>query len=68
MVVSLCDIHWGNFNKFAKFVKMARVQRAKVFGWSFSLKKFFKIIFQWGTPTLEKPSSQKIIIMSIPKH
>jgi hypothetical protein len=26
-MVSLCDIHWGNFNKFAKFVKMARVQR-----------------------------------------
>jgi hypothetical protein len=26
-MVSLCDIHWENFNKLAKFVKMARVQR-----------------------------------------
>jgi hypothetical protein len=28
-MVSLCDTHCGNFNKFAKFVKMARVQRVK---------------------------------------
>jgi hypothetical protein len=27
-MVSLCD-NWGNFNKFAKFVIMARVQRVK---------------------------------------
>jgi hypothetical protein len=29
-MVSLCDTHWGNFNKFAKFVKMARVQRVNL--------------------------------------
>jgi hypothetical protein len=28
-MVSLYDTHWGNFNKFAKFIKMARVQRVK---------------------------------------
>jgi hypothetical protein len=29
-MVSLCDTrHWGHFNKFAKCVKMARVQRVK---------------------------------------
>jgi hypothetical protein len=28
-MVSLCDTNWGYFNKFSKFVKMARVQRVK---------------------------------------
>jgi hypothetical protein len=28
-IVSVCDTHWGNFNKFSKFAKMARVQRVK---------------------------------------
>jgi hypothetical protein len=26
-MVSLCDTHWRNFNKFSKFVNMAGVQR-----------------------------------------
>jgi hypothetical protein len=32
-IVSLCDTHWGNLNKFAnfaKFVKMVRAQRVKL--------------------------------------
>jgi hypothetical protein len=28
-MVSVYDTHWGNLNKFAKFVKMVRVQRVK---------------------------------------
>jgi hypothetical protein len=31
LMVSLCDTHWGNFNKFSKFVKIASVQRVKLF-------------------------------------
>jgi hypothetical protein len=29
-MVSLCDTHWGNFNKYVKFVKMARVERVNL--------------------------------------